>query len=125
MRETGGEDNVVSGIQRLVLESTPCNIIRAFVLELSAERIPETPVAHLGEGVDTENTNCWILWGDSCRTPRKPEKIITLSFTLIMLVRIKPEILAKNLPRHQEYNQCGTGEKLAHVARKSHAVDSQ
>ena len=71
MRELGGEDNVVPGIQRLVPKGTSCDVIQTFVLELSAEGIPETSMVHFGMGIDAENTDCWVSWEDSCRTPKK------------------------------------------------------
>ena len=117
MRENSGEDDVVACNQRLFPEGTLRDVIRTFVLELLAEGIPETSVIHFGMGVDTENADCWISRGDSCRTLRKPRKIITLSFSLAVFVSVKPGIFAKGSPCHRGYSRCGTGERLAHSAR--------
>lgn len=90
LRKTSGEYNIVACNQRLVPKGTPCDVIWTFVLELSAEGIPETSVLHLGMVIDSDNANRWISWRDSYGTPRKLREIITLGFALTVLVSVKP-----------------------------------
>lgn len=56
--ETGRGDDIISSIQRLVPEATPCDIIRTSVLKLLAKGIPEISVVHLGVGIDIKNADC-------------------------------------------------------------------